>query len=181
MARIAIGFGSNLADRNAHLNAGLAAIGRGARLVSLSSLYESAPVGPVEQGAFLNAVAVFETSEEPGLVLDRLLAAENAAGRVRDVRWGPRTLDLDLLLYGNQSVGEPGLTVPHPELTNRRFVLQPLLETWPDAALPDGTRLAGFLEAVQDQEVQRIGPWRVALLKRLWWRVAGFWRRARSR
>jgi len=174
VTRIAIGFGSNLGDRHGHLDAGLAAIARHARLVSLSSLYESAPVGPVAQGAFLNAVAVFETGDVPARVLNRLLAAEQARGRAREVRWGPRTLDLDLLLYGSQSVDEPGLTVPHPELTNRRFVLEPLLEAWPDATLPDGSRLAGFLETVQEQGVELIGPWQVGWLKRLGWKLV--WR-----
>lgn len=137
----------------------------------MSSLYESAPVGPVEQGAFLNAVAVFETSEPPERVLDRLLAAEQQRGRVRDVRLGPRTLDLDLLLYGNQTIEEPSLTVPHPQLTARRFALEPLLEAWPGATLPDGTLLSPLLAPVQDQLVERIGKWRVSRLKRLWWEL----------
>lgn len=171
MTRIAVGFGSNLGDRQAHLNAGLAAIARHARLIARSSLYESAPVGPVEQGSFVNAVAVFDTAREPAEILNDLLAVELTRGRVREVRWGPRTLDLDLILYGDRAVTEPGLTVPHPELTRRRFVLQPLLEAWPDAQLPDRTALASFLGAVQDQEVDLVGPWRIAWFKRLWWRL----------
>ena len=87
------------------------------------------------------------------------------------MRWGPRTLDLDLLLFGDATVAEPGLTVPHPELVNRRFVLEPLLEAWPEAALPDGTPLSSFLGSVQDQEVTRVGEWRVSAWRRLWWRV----------
>ena len=164
MTRIAVGFGSNLGDRQAHLNAGLAAIACHNRLVARSALYESAPVGPVEQGPFLNAVAVFDTSLEPQVILSDLLAIEQTRGRVREVRWGPRTLDLDLLLYGSAAIEEESLTVPHSELTNRRFVLQPLLEAWPDATLPDKTPLANHLESVQDQEVDRVGPWRVG-----WW------------
>ena len=175
MRRIAVGFGSNLGDREAHLNAGLAAIARHARPVSRSSLYESAPVGPVEQDAFLNAVAVFETDETPLRILERLLGIEQTRGRTRQVRWGPRTLDLDLLLYGKHAVTEEGLTVPHPELANRRFVLEPLLETWPDATLPDGTSLSSFLESVQDQVVTRLGDWNVGWWKHLWWRLQ-LWR-----
>jgi 2-amino-4-hydroxy-6-hydroxymethyldihydropteridine diphosphokinase len=171
VTRIAVGFGSNLGDRRAHLNAGLASVARHARLIARSSLYESAPVGPVEQGSFLNAVAVFDSAREPAEILKDLLAIEMTRGRTREVRWGPRTLDLDLLLYGATAVDEEGLTVPHPELTSRRFVLQPLLEAWPEARLPNGTALAGFLEAVDDQEVERIGPWTVKRWKRLWWRL----------
>ncbi|MGI9608938.1 MAG: 2-amino-4-hydroxy-6-hydroxymethyldihydropteridine diphosphokinase [Acidimicrobiia bacterium] len=171
MSRVAIGFGSNLGDRTAHLTAGLAEVSRHSRLVSRSSLYESAPVGPVEQESFLNAVAVFESTLSPDELLDALLAAEQTRDRVREVRWGPRTLDLDLLLYGDSSISEPGLTVPHPELTSRRFVLEPLLEAWPDAALSDGTPLAGFLEAVRDQKVDLVGPWQVGWVTRLRWRL----------
>lgn len=171
MTRIAVGFGSNLGDRRGHLNAGLSALARHARLIERSSLYESAPVGPVEQAPFLNAVAVFETSQSPSGVLARLLAAEKTRGRTREVRWGPRTLDLDLLLFGDATVAEPGLTIPHPELVNRRFVLEPLLEAWPGAALPDGTRLAGLLEPVGDQHVENVGPWNVSLWRRTWWRL----------
>ncbi len=171
MALVAIGFGSNLGDRRGHLDAGLAAVARFARLVSWSSLYESAPVGPVEQDAFLNAVAIVETSQSPMEMLDQLLAIEQTRDRVREVRWGPRTLDLDLLLYGVAEVSEPALTVPHPALTDRRFVLEPLLEAWPDAGLPDGTPLSPCLSAVQDQEVQRVGPWHVSWWKRLSWHL----------
>jgi len=171
MVRIAVGFGSNLGDRRAHLDAGLGALSVRWKPISRSSLYESAPVGPVEQEPFLNAVAVFETSEAPAGVLERLLDIERSRDRTREVRWGPRTLDLDLLLYGDESVDEPGLSVPHPELTNRRFVLEPLLEAWPEPTLPDGTPLAGFLESVQDQEVARVGEWRVGWFTRLRWRL----------
>jgi len=169
MVRVAIGFGANLGDRRAHLDAGLGALSVWGKPISRSALYESEPVGPVEQEPFLNAVAVFETNESPAGVLKRLLDIELSRGRTRDVRWGPRTLDLDLLLYGDQEVAEPGLTVPHPELTNRRFVLEPLLEAWPDASMPDGTRLGTFLAGVQDQEVRRVGEWHVGWWKRLGW------------
>jgi 2-amino-4-hydroxy-6-hydroxymethyldihydropteridine diphosphokinase len=165
MTRVAIGFGSNLGDRRAHLDVAWLILGETWRPAGRSGLYESAPVGPVEQDPFLNAVAVFETDEDSPAVLARLLAVEQSRGRVRDVRWGPRTLDLDLLLCGDAAVDLPGLTVPHPELTRRRFVLEPLLEAWPDATLPDGTSLRSFLAAVADQAVERTGDWRVS-----WWR-----------
>jgi 2-amino-4-hydroxy-6-hydroxymethyldihydropteridine diphosphokinase len=171
MVRFAVGLGSNIGDRLAHLDAGLGALSVRWKPVARSSLYESAPVGPVEQEPFLNAVAVFETGQSPTEVLARLLAAEQTRGRTREVRWGPRTLDLDLLLFGGETVDEPGLTVPHPELVNRRFVLEPLLEAWPDAVLPDGTPLSSFLPAVGDQHVERVGPWNVSLWRSLWWRL----------
>ena len=169
--RIAVGFGSNIGDRRAHLDAALLALGESWRWAGRSGLYESAPLGPVAQDPFLNAVAVFETRDDPAAVLARMLAVEQSRGRVREVRWGPRTLDLDLLLHGDSTIELAGLTVPHPELTRRRFVLQPLLEAWPGATLPDGTPLASFLEAVSDQHVERIGPWRVPWWARLrrWW------------
>lgn len=171
MVRVAVGFGSNVGDRRAHLDGGLGALSVWGKPVSRSSLFESAPVGPVEQEAFLNAVAVFETNETPASLLERLLDIELSRGRTREVRWGPRTLDLDLLLYGDEVVAEPGLTVPHPELTNRRFVLEPLLEAWPDASLPDGTLVSTFQADVQDQDVRRLGEWHVGWWKRLGWRL----------
>jgi 2-amino-4-hydroxy-6-hydroxymethyldihydropteridine diphosphokinase len=171
MVRFAVGLGSNIGDRLAHLDAGLGALSVRWKPVARSSLYESAPVGPVEQAPFLNAVAVFETSQSPTEVLARLLAAEQTRGRTREVRWGPRTLDLDLLLFGDATVAEPGLTVPHPELLNRRFVLEPLLEAWPEATLPDGTRLSSSLPAVGEQHVENVGPWNVSLWRRTWWRL----------
>jgi 2-amino-4-hydroxy-6-hydroxymethyldihydropteridine diphosphokinase len=125
-------------------------------LVATSSIYETAPVGGPDQGAYLNAVAVVETDLAPRRLLDVMLDVERRMGRVRRERWGPRTIDLDLLLHGDSAVDEPGLTVPHPRLTERRFALEPLLEVWPEATLPDGRPLADFLEAVADQDVVRV-------------------------
>ncbi len=128
-------------------------------VVAVSSLYETAPVGGPEQGPYLNAVAVAATPLAPREVLDRLLAIEAAAGRTRRERWAARTLDLDLLLHGDLAVAEPGLTVPHPRLTARRFALEPLLEVRPAATLPDGTPLAAFLPEVADQDATVVaGP-----------------------
>ena len=167
--RIAVGFGSNIGDRRAHLDAGWGALSTSWRPIARSSLYESAPIGPVEQDAFLNAVALFETEEEPPAVLAGLLAAERRRDRTREIRWGPRTLDLDLLLYGSERIDQPGLSVPHPALTDRRFVLEPLLEVWPAATLPDGTSLAGFSAAVRSQDVDCVGPWGIARWRSLLW------------
>ena len=155
--RAAIGLGSNLGDRNAHLRkAGRSLAARVGSVVASSSLWETAPIGGPEQGAYLNAVVVVDTDLDPAAVLATLLDIERAHGRERRERWGPRTLDLDLLLYGDQTISAPGLTVPHPRLTERRFVLEPLAEAWPEAKLPDGTVISGFLPAVADQDVTRV-------------------------
>jgi 2-amino-4-hydroxy-6-hydroxymethyldihydropteridine diphosphokinase len=163
VARAAIGLGSNLGDRRARLSEAVRRLGEAGTLVAVSSLYETAPVGGPEQGPFLNAVAVLDTHLAPRALLDFCLGLERQAGRRRRVRWGPRTLDLDVLLYERVAVNEPGLQVPHPRLTVRRFVLEPLAEVWPEAALPDGTPAAGLLAGVADQEVAAaFGPG--------WWR-----------
>lgn len=130
------------------------ALSAAGEVVAVSSLYETAPIGGPEQGAYLNAVAVVSTGLEPRALLDSLLGIETQEGRVRRVRWEARPLDLDLLLYGDRAVDEPGLTVPHPRLTARRFALEPLVEVRPEANLPTGEPLAGFLAGVADQEAE---------------------------
>jgi len=128
-------------------------------LVAVSSLYETEPIGGPPQDAYLNAVVVVETEWGARELLDFALALEAAAGRERRRRWEPRLLDIDLLLYGDAAINEPGLTVPHPRLAQRRFVLEPLAEAWPEAAFPDGTAAADLLAAVGDQWVEVIaGP-----------------------
>ena len=157
--RVAIALGSNLGDRAALLGVAVDAVAaRIGPIVALSSIYETAPVGGPEQGDYLNAVVIVDTVLDARAVLDGLLAIEGDHGRERRERWGPRTLDLDLLLYGTDTIDRTGLTVPHPELRRRRFVLEPLVEAWPDAVLPDGTRVADLLPAVADQEVRRWQP-----------------------
>lgn len=156
MSRCAVGIGSNLGDRFAHLNAaihGLAAVGR---VSSVSSMYETAPIGGPEQDSFLNAVAVIDTAHTPYGLLRELLIIERSCGRVRDIRWGPRTLDLDVILWDRQRISTPGLTVPHPRMVDRRFVLEPLLEAWPDARMPDGSIIAAASGAVARQGLERV-------------------------
>lgn len=163
MARAAIGLGANLGDRRARLGEAVRRLGEAGVTVAVSSLYETAPIGGPVQGPFLNAVAVLDTDLAPRALLEFCLGLEREAGRRRRVRWGPRTLDLDLLLYDRVVVDEPGLQVPHPRLALRRFVLEPLAEAWPEAALPGGTPVAGMLSGVADQEVAvAAGPG--------WWR-----------
>jgi len=156
MARAAIGLGSNLGDRANHIGEALAALAETGSLVRVSSLYETAPVGGPKQGPYLNAVAVVDTELPVERLLERCLEIEREQGRERRERWGPRTLDLDILLYGNETVTGESLTVPHPRMTERRFVLEPLLEAWPDAVLPDGTPLVRFSDEVASQKVRKL-------------------------
>lgn len=163
MSRCAIAAGSNLGDRIAHLTAavnGLSAVGT---ITRISSVYETAPVGGPRQGRFLNAVVLIDTARTPTGLLRELLLIERARGRVRHERWGPRTLDLDLILFDQRDIDQPGLTVPHPEMRHRRFVLEPLLEVWPDAAMPDGAPVIAVDESVWTQEIRAVGSAQRAL------------------
>jgi len=143
--RAYVGLGSNLGEREATLWKALEGLGatEGIEVVAVSSFRETDPVGVVDQPRFVNAAAALETSLPPRELLERLLDVERSLGRDRAVeeRWGPRTVDLDLLLYGGESIDEPGLEVPHPRLAERAFVLEPLLELDPDLRLPDGRPL----------------------------------------
>lgn len=133
MTRAFIGIGSNVGDRQAYMDLAkreLAALPR-TKLVRFSSIYETAPVGPVQQGEFFNAAAELETALDPFDLLDGLAAIEAKAGREprrTRVKWGPRTLDLDILLYGDRVISHDELVVPHPMLHERGFVLKPLAE-----------------------------------------------------
>jgi len=124
-----IALGSNLGDRETHLAGAIAALRRspGTEVVAVSAVYETDPVGPPPQGPYLNAAVRVETALAPGELLDCLRRIEASQGRHRSrERWAPRTLDLDLLLYGDERIDEPGLVVPHPRLHERAFVLEPL-------------------------------------------------------
>ena len=134
-----IGIGANLGDRRANIAAALEALAAAGGItgVRCSSLHETAAVGgPAGQGPYLNAAACFEATLSPQALLELLQQVEQAGGRVRDERWGPRTIDLDLLLYGQAVIDSPSLTVPHPRMHLRRFVLAPLAELAADALHP---------------------------------------------
>ncbi len=159
MARAALGLGSNLGNRQARLAAAVRRLAEGGPIAAVSSLYETAPIGGPAQGPFLNAAVVIETALPPRRLLEVCQAVEREAGRRRLVRWGPRSLDVDLLLYEGEVVDEPGLRVPHPRLAARRFALEPLVEAWPEAALPDGTAVASLLAGLADQDARVVaGP-----------------------
>jgi 2-amino-4-hydroxy-6-hydroxymethyldihydropteridine diphosphokinase len=151
MTLAAIALGSNLGEPEAQVMKGfeeLAALAD-TELLRRSRLYRTAPVGYVDQPDFVNACALVETQLAPRALLDALLAVEKRHGRVRDVPNGPRTLDLDIVLYGDQVIDEPGLKVPHPRAHERAFVLVPLVEVWPDAAIPGRGPAAGFLRTLK--------------------------------
>jgi 2-amino-4-hydroxy-6-hydroxymethyldihydropteridine diphosphokinase len=151
-----IGLGANLNDPAAQVEYALAELDRlpGTRLVAHSSLYASAPVGYVDQPDFINAVAQVETALAPRALLAALLDIEHRHGRERSFRNAPRTLDLDLLLYGQRQCREPALILPHPRLHTRAFVLRPLLEIAPHITAPGLGPLAGWLDSARDQRVQ---------------------------
>jgi 2-amino-4-hydroxy-6-hydroxymethyldihydropteridine diphosphokinase len=125
-------------------------------VVAVSEVWETAPIGGPPQDDYLNTVVVVRTLLGPVPLMQRLLAIEAAAGRERGERSAPRTLDLDLLLYGDAEIDAPGLTVPHPRMHVRRFVLEPLAEAWPGAMIPSQGTVEELLATVQDQRCQRL-------------------------
>jgi 2-amino-4-hydroxy-6-hydroxymethyldihydropteridine diphosphokinase len=153
-----IGLGSNLADPVAQLRAGVSALARleQTRVETCSSFYRTAPVGRLEQPDFINAVCRVRTGQAPATLMRNLLEIEHTQGRVREGKGGPRTLDLDLLLYGNQTIHTAELTVPHPRLHERAFVLYPLHEIGPDLVIPGHGALHELLVSCAGQRVEKL-------------------------
>ncbi|MBS4017388.1 MAG: 2-amino-4-hydroxy-6-hydroxymethyldihydropteridine diphosphokinase [Dechloromonas sp.] len=153
-----IALGANLGDPAATVNAAFAALDQlpESRLLAKSALYRTAPVGIADQPEFVNAAALIDTTLAPEALLDALLGIEQVFGRVRAERNGPRTLDLDILLYDDLTLATPRLTLPHPRLHLRAFVLQPLADLAPDLAIPGRGRLAAWLPAVANQGICRL-------------------------
>lgn len=155
-----IGLGSNLAQPRAQLRAGLAAMNQIAqtRVTACSSLYRSRPLGPQDQPDYLNAVAALETRLSPANLLAELIAIEEKQGRLRrrERRWGPRTLDLDILIFGTQRIETLELRVPHPGLSERSFVLYPLAEIAPDLQIPGLGSLRNLLERCPPEGLERL-------------------------
>ena len=146
-----VAIGSNLGDRETTIARALELLDEPPqlRLVRVATVRETAPVGVVDQPPFLNTAARLETTLGPRELLDRLLGVERELGRVRTgERWGPRTVDLDLLVYGDAVLDEPGLTVPHPRLHERRFVLEPLSEVAPYLVIPGRGPVKALLAAL---------------------------------
>jgi 2-amino-4-hydroxy-6-hydroxymethyldihydropteridine diphosphokinase len=157
-----LGLGSNVGDRAGHLRAAIELLGeRGVEVEAVSSTYETEPIGEVlDQPDFLNAAIRIRTELEPETLLDLCKQVEAERGRALDApRHSPRPLDIDLLLLGELELSTDRLTLPHPEVTTRRFVLAPLLEVDPDLSLPDGTPLSQALDTLgSGQRVNRVGP-----------------------
>ncbi len=152
--RAALGLGSNIGDTKAHLEDALDRLGKsdGIRIVARSSDYRTPPWGPVAQDDYRNACTVIETTLTPRALLDRCLEIERQMGRERDIRWGPRIIDIDVLLYGETHVEEAGLSIPHPRMGERAFVLVPLAEIWPNAPIGDGRTASQALRNCPDVE-----------------------------
>ena len=158
MSQAFIALGANLGDPVATIRAAFEALNElpESRLLACSELYRTAPVGMTGQPEFVNAAARIETTLAPEALLDALLAIEHRFGRIRAERNGPRTLDLDILLYDDLVIDTPRLTLPHPRLHLRAFVLYPLADLAPDLALPGRGTLAAWLPAVANQGICRL-------------------------
>jgi 2-amino-4-hydroxy-6-hydroxymethyldihydropteridine diphosphokinase len=151
VTRAYVGLGANLGPKEVTILRAVDLLGaaEGVTLLELSQLRETEPVGVVDQPPFLNGAVALETTLSPRELLDVLLGIEHELGRVRgEDRWGPRTIDLDLLIYGDETVEEPGLRVPHPRLHERRFALEPLAELEPDLDIPGLGKVSELLAAI---------------------------------
>lgn len=152
--RVALGLGSNIGETKENLELALRHLQStpGITLVARSSDYRTPPWGPVPQDDYRNICVVIDTTLSPRKLLERCLAIELKMGRVRDIRWGPRLIDIDVLIYGLAAVNEDGLTIPHPRMAERAFVLVPLAEIWPDAPVKDQHTATEALRTCPDLE-----------------------------
>ncbi|MDD0823977.1 2-amino-4-hydroxy-6-hydroxymethyldihydropteridine diphosphokinase [Mannheimia sp. AT1] len=153
MKTVYIALGSNLNNPLEQLKQAVENLKKFAINLEVSSFYGSKPVGPQDQPDYVNAVAKFKTELSPIELLDKLQAIENQQGRVRLRRWGERTLDLDIILYGNEQINSERLTVPHIEMRNREFVIVPLYELSPDLVLPTGEHLVDLYQQFKDHQM----------------------------
>lgn len=160
VTRIYLALGSNLGNRMCHLAHGVGLLRDHMKVPEVSSVYETEPVGPQNQPPYLNLVLRVETTRTPQRLLELARLVEARSGRSRTYRWGPRALDVDILLFGRRSVNDVDLQIPHPEMLRRAFVLVPLCEIAPDARFPDGSRVcpASRHPGIEDQGIRKLGP-----------------------
>jgi 2-amino-4-hydroxy-6-hydroxymethyldihydropteridine diphosphokinase len=151
-----IGLGSNLNQPKAQLVKAREQIAKLGQIVACSSIYQTKPMGDVEQEDYLNAVIAIDTKLSALELLNELQTIEHQQQRIRDIRWGPRTIDCDIILYDNQTIDHPRLIVPHYGLRERNFVLYPLLEIAPDSLLPDGTTIKQLAQSCPTQGIIKI-------------------------
>lgn len=157
MTDVYLGLGSNVGDRQAQLNEAIRLLDekKGIEVVKVSSFYETAPVGYVDQPDFLNLCIAIKTDLSPQAVLENALEIEQALHRVRKERWGPRTLDIDILMYDDEVIESPDLVIPHPRMTERAFVLIPLQEIAPDTVEPRTQKMIKDIE-VPNESVKKL-------------------------
>lgn len=157
MTRVALSLGANLGDRVVALQHAVDVLSGLGEIVGLSDVYETDPVGGPEQPEYYNAVVIVETDASPGEVLSTAQRAERGKGRTREIRWGPRTLDVDVLAFGDRVSDDPDLTLPHPRATERAFVMIPWAQADPQFVLPDGRTVAAVRDAIADEGVRPLG------------------------
>ena len=157
-AKVYLGLGSNLNSPARQINTALKAIAKlqSTQLVACAPWYQSIAIGPGSQPPYINTVVEIDTALKPRVLLTALQGIERQQGRKRIVRWGPRTLDIDILLYANQTLNTRQLEIPHPRLATRNFVLYPLADIAPDIMLPDGTALARLLANSSPEGIVRL-------------------------
>lgn len=156
--RVALGLGANLGDRVAALQSAVGVLAELGAGLAVSDVFETEPVGGPEQPEYYNAVIVLDTAAGPEDVLTAAHRAENQQGRTREVRWGARTLDVDVLAYGDEVSDDPHLTLPHPRATSRAFVMVPWAQVDPDFRLPEGRTVHEVAQGLPRVGVRRIGP-----------------------
>jgi 2-amino-4-hydroxy-6-hydroxymethyldihydropteridine diphosphokinase len=166
--RAVLSLGTNLGDRLSHLQAALDALARlpGTAIGAVSPIYETAPVGGPPQPDYLNIVVALETDLSPARLLDHAHGIEAALHRTREVRWGPRTLDIDVIAIDDILSDDPSLTIPHPRASERLFVLMPWYDLDHDAALPGGARVADLMARLEGQVVTRRDDLRLTVATR---------------
>ena len=157
MTRVALSLGANLGDRVVALQHAVDVLSGLGEIVGLSDVYETDPVGGPEQPEYYNAVVIVETDASAAEVLSTAQRAERGKGRTREVRWGPRTLDVDVLAFGDRVSDDPDLTLPHPRATERAFVMIPWAQADPQFVLPDGRTVAAVRDAIADEGVRPLG------------------------